>query len=301
MALSDVLGDDQYYFVLSHISGSETGFFDGLNMAFSRSHRARQLNVDWGAFRLNDRFTSTFGRFVREKRTGAYLGLGYPFSRSDRLNLRLSVRHADIDRQFEGQALKGWLASNYISYTHDSSLWIPTGPLEGTRYSLGVGQSVDFKSSRRFNVTVFGDYRHYHRLNRRSALALRLMGRHSRGDVPEFFSLGGSWTLRGYPWRSLWGNNLVLANLELRFPLVDRLLLGFPFGNMFLGPFRGALFVDGGNAWTGDFDRWRGSFGAGVRLALGGVFVFRLDGSRRTDFTSVGGNTHWDFFFGWDF
>jgi hypothetical protein len=38
-----------------------------------------------------------------------------------------------------------------------------------------------------------------------------------------------------------------------------------------------------------------------VRLALGGVFVFRLDGSRRTDFTSVGNDTHWDFFFGWDF
>ena len=46
-------------------------------------------------------------------------------------------RHADIDRQFEGQRLRGWLASNFVSYTHDSSLWIPTGPLEGRRVVRG--------------------------------------------------------------------------------------------------------------------------------------------------------------------
>jgi hypothetical protein len=38
-----------------------------------------------------------------------------------------------------------------------------------------------------------------------------------------------------------------------------------------------------------------------VRLGMGGVFVFRLDGSRRTDFRSVDNHTDWDFFFGWDF
>ena len=36
-------------------------------------------------------------------------------------------------------------------------------------------------------------------------------------------------------------------------------------------------------------------------LALGGVFVFRLDAARRTDFKQIGDETHWDFFFGWDF
>ena len=301
VALSDVLGDDQYFFVLSHIAGSETDFFDGLNVTLARLHQAKRLNVLWGAFRLNDRYTSTFGRFVREKRTGGYVGLSYPFSLHDRVETRLSLRHAEIDRRFEGQELTGWLATNFVSYTHDSSLWIPTGPLEGKRYSVGVGQTVDFKSSRRFNVTLFGDYRHYFRLSRRSALAMRFMGRHSYGDVPEFFSIGGSWTLRGYPWRSLWGRKMVLVNQELRFPLVDRLVIGLPFGNIDFSAFRGALFVDAGNAWNDAFGDWRGSIGAGVRLGLGGVFVFRLDGARRTDFDSVANDTRWDFFFGWDF
>ena len=301
IGMSDVLGNDRYYFVLSHISGSDVGFLNGLNFVFGRLHLGRQLNVGWGVFRLNDRFSGTFGRAVQEQRTGGYFELAYPFSQSNRLETRMMVRRSDIDRQFEGRQLKAWLMSNYISFTHDSSFWIPTGPLEGTRYSFGLGQNVDFKSSRRFSLTLFGDFRKYLRLGQRSAIAVRYMGRHSRGEVAEFFSLGGSWTLRGYPWRSIWGSNLVLANHELRFPLLDRLVVGLPFGNIDFSAFRGALFVDAGNAWNDSFGDWRGSLGMGTRMALGGVFVFRLDASRRTDFNSVGNETKWDFFFGWDF
>ena len=301
VALSDVLGNDQYHFVLSHIAASRSGFFDGLNVALTRLHLGQRLNAYWGVFRLNDRFSSRFGRFVREERLGAHVGLSYPFSQHDRIDTRLSLRRAEIDRQFEGRKLSGWLANNYVSYTHDSSLWIPTGPLEGQRYSFGLAQTIDFKTSRRFNIALFGDYRYYFRLSQRSALAVRLMGRRSTGAVPEFFSLGGSWTLRGYRWRSLWGSKMVLYNQELRFPLVDRFLLHFPFGAIEFSAFRGALFFDVGNAWNDDFDQWRAAFGTGVRLALGGVFVFRLDAARRTDFKSIDGDTRWDFFFGWDY
>lgn len=301
VALSDVLGNDQYFFVLSHISGSQTGFFDGLNLAFGRQQLARQLNVGWGVFRLNDSFTSTFGRFVREKRTGGYVELSYPFNRQDRIEARLSLRHAQIDREFEGRKLDGWLVSNHVAFTHDNSLWIPTGPLEGTRYSLGVGQTVDFKRSRPFNTTVFADLRHYHRLSQRTSFSVRYLGLHSRGDVPEFYALGGSWTLRGYGWRSLWGRNLALANHELRFPLLDAMVLAFPFGTIDFRAFRGALFLDAGNAWNDEFGDWRGSMGVGGRIALGGVFVLRLDASRRTDFKSIANSTRWDFFFGWDY
>ena len=93
---------------------------------------------------------------------------------------------------------------------------------------------------------------------------------------------------------------MVLGNHELRFPLLDRLILAFPFGNIDFSAFRGALFVDAGNAWTDSFGEWKGAFGVGARMSLGGVFVFRLDRARRTDFKSLG-ETRWDFFFGWDF
>jgi len=301
LGLSDVLGNDQYYFVLSHISGSESGFLDGLNVAFGRLHLARQLNVGWGVFRLNDRLSSNLGRFVREKRTGGWVEMTYPFNRHDRLETRFTARHSDLDRQFEGRQLTGWLLSNHLTYTHDTSLWIPTGPLEGTRYSIGLGHTFDVKSSRPFHTTWFADMRHYHRLGKRSSFAVRYMGLHSRGDVPENFSMGGSWTLRGYGFRSLWGRNLVLANHELRYPLLDRFIVAFPFGNIDLSALRGALFVDAGNAWNDGFGDWKGSFGVGARLGLGGIFVFRLDVSRRTDFATVENHTRWDFFFGWDY
>ena len=120
--------------------------------------------------------------------------------------------------------------------------------------------------------------------------------------MPEFFPIGGSWTLRGYGWRSIWGSKMLLFNNELRFPLLDRLLISFPFGNISFSAFRGALFVDAGNAWSNEFDDWKGSVGAGMRLAIGGVFVFRLDASRRTPgFKSIDNHTDWEFFFGWDF
>ena len=301
LGLSDVLGNDQYYFVLSHISGSDSGFFDGLNLVFGRLHLARQLNVGWGVFRLNDRLSSTFGRFVSEKRTGGWVEMSYPFNRQNRIETRFTARHSDIDGQFEGRRLTGWLMSNHISFTHDTSLWISTGPLEGTRYSVGLGHTFDVKTSRPYHTTYFADVRHYHRLGKRSSFAVRYMGLHSRGDVPEFFPLGGSWTLRGYDFRSLWGRNLVLANHELRYPLLDRFVLAFPFGHIDLSALRGALFVDAGNAWNDDFGDWRGSIGGGARLGLGGVFVFRLDVSRRTDFKAIENHNHWDFFFGWDY
>ncbi len=300
LAMSDVLGNDRFFFVVSHISGN-SNLINGLNLAFGRQHLGRQVNITWSIFRLNDRFRGNFGRFVREKRIGGHLELSYLFTKFDRLDIRLSLRHADIDREFEGRPLTGWLAANFISFTHDSSFWIPTGPQEGTRYSAGLAQTVDFKSSRRFNVTLFGDVRHYLQLSRTSSLALRFMARRSSGDVPELFSMGGSWTLRGYGWRSLWGNKLLLTNAELRFPLLHRLRLDLPIGGMEFSTVRGALFVDAGNAWSSEFGEFRGSLGAGARVALGGVFVLRLDASRRTDFKAVENDTRWDFFFGWDF
>ena len=44
-------------------------------MTLTRIYLDQQRNWSWGFFRLNDRFSSKFGRFVREERTGALLVL----------------------------------------------------------------------------------------------------------------------------------------------------------------------------------------------------------------------------------
>jgi len=94
---------------------------------------------------------------------------------------------------------------------------------------------------------------------------------------------------------------MVLASNELRFPLINRLVVGFPFGNIGMEGIRGALFFDAGNAWNEDFGRMKGALGVGARVNFGYLTVLRFDWARRTDFRSIEPNTRFDFFFGWNF
>jgi outer membrane protein assembly factor BamA len=94
---------------------------------------------------------------------------------------------------------------------------------------------------------------------------------------------------------------MVLASNELRFPLINRLVVGFPFGNIGMEGIRGALFFDAGNAWNGEFGRMKGALGVGARVNFGYLTVLRFDWARRTDFRSLESKTRFDFFFGWNF
>ena len=64
---------------------------------------------------------------------------------------------------------------------------------------------------------------------------------------------------------------------------------------------RGVLFFDVASAWENEFDQFIGSFGTGIRFALGYLVVLRFDFTRTTDFRSVSPKTDFDFFFGWNF
>ena len=82
---------------------------------------------------------------------------------------------------------------------------------------------------------------------------------------------------------------------------IDALLIGFPFGAMGFQGIRGAVFFDAGSGWEDEFDQLYGSFGLGMRVALGYVVVLRFDFSRTTDFRTISAKTDFDFFFGWNF
>ena len=67
----------------------------------------------------------------------------------------------------------------------------------------------------------------------------------------------------------MYNRNVLFASNELRFPLIDNLLIGFPFGGLGFRGIRGALFFDVGSAWDDEFDQFLGSFGTGFRVSLG--------------------------------
>jgi outer membrane protein assembly factor BamA len=115
--------------------------------------------------------------------------------------------------------------------------------------------------------------------------ALRGQGRVSFGDEGQRYYAGGAFSLRGYPHRSVVGRRLFLLNQEIRFPLVQRLLLAMPTGAVDLPVFYGSCFAD--VAWTGDpawIERPYGSVGVGFFVGGGPYPRLRVDLSWPTDF-----------------
>ena len=110
-------------------------------------------------------------------------------------------------------------------------------------------------------------------------------------------------SLRGYPRRSLHGTRALLANVELRLPVLRGFLLA-PEGVGLLNfpGVQGAIFCDAGQAWYDDWPmHWRGSYGLGLRMGLGGMLVLRFDWARRTDFNHWPKREHREFFIGWNY
>ena len=92
--------------------------------------------------------------------------------------------------------------------------------------------------------TFDGDARHYLRLGGSGLLATRIRGFKSIGDFPDFQYFGGNSELRGYDYLQFAGQNIVFANAELRFPLIEAALT--PIG--VVGGVRGVFFAGIGGA-----------------------------------------------------
>ncbi|MFH1008361.1 MAG: BamA/TamA family outer membrane protein, partial [Candidatus Latescibacterota bacterium] len=300
LAMTDILGDHRYYMMLSSASGHKGEILKNINAALTQVNLSRQMNWAGGLFHLSERLFTRYEGSFQERRYGGYLSLQYPFSKFRRVESSLVLRNSEKE-WFSGKRRKALLLSQYVGYTVDTSLWGPVGPIDGWRYNATFGVTLDPRRGGIHYATALVDWRHYLRLSARSGFAVRLLGRSSWGREAQCFYMGGSWTLRGYDRGSLWGRHLALWNNELRFPLIDNLLIRFPFGALGFPALRGALFADMGNAWTDDWDGLLGSFGIGVRMRVADLLVLRFDLAKRMDSRRIGGPTHSEFFFGWSY
>ena len=102
-----------------------------------------------------------------------------------------------------------------------------------------------------------------------------------------------AWPLRGARFAERFGNNTTLINLEIRFPFINYLALGFPL-KMIFGNIRGHAFVDVGAAWDnvsefqssswpsryGDqnnaYSPWITTAGLGTKINLG-YFLLKIE------------------------
>lgn len=283
---SDVLSDHVVFLGVSSFQGTGLGnLLENFNGTVLYLNQSRRLNWGLGAFRLRGLFyEGDFSHLYQETSAGVFAQLRYPLTRFKRLEAEYRLERSDrLDftaRDAPEPRRVGWLASNFVSYVKDNTLWLPTGPIDGERYHATAGLVNDVTHGRFDAYVVSLDVRKYLRTSLRSAVAIRALGYHAGGARPRRINIGGSWGLRGYPrYGYVAGTSAWLVNAEWRFPITDFLALGFPFGVVRVPGMEGALFVDAGRAWTPD-TRGRGvlgSGGLGLRMPLGVPLVLRLD------------------------
>jgi len=322
---SDLLGDHQLFATVSSFQGNGLGnLIDNFIGTVFYLNQSRRVNWSVGAFRLRGTFyESDFSTVYDETSAGAFAQLRYPLSRFRRIEAVYNVEHSDRfdltrpDLLSGGDATEfhrvGWLASSYLGYVEDNTLWLPTGPIDGERMNLTGGLVNDVSHGRFDSWIVAADYRRYVRTSLRTAFALRLLAYHSGGERPRPVNIGGSWALRGYPrYGYVAGTRAWLFNSEWRFPITEFLSIGFPFGEARFPGVQGAVFCDLGKAWTAtSTDRGTlGSTGLGLRMPIGPPLVLRLDLGYRFHSGSLAGyslpagsqGTRFvDFFFGFNY
>ena len=131
-----------------------------------------------------------------------------------------------------------------VAFIQETTVFREFGPLAGStmRLAYDVAPKIGSTLSRQ---TFDGDVRHYLRLGGSGLLATRLRGFKSTGDFPDFIYFGGNSEMRGYDYLEFAGQNVVFANAELRFPLIEAALT--PIG--VIGGIRGVFFAGIGGGW----------------------------------------------------
>jgi Tol biopolymer transport system component len=305
VGLSDMLGDDRYSIFLFNTAQTSGEILSNFNIAISHTFQIRQSPVAYGIYNYKGRRydLSDPDVFYYERAFGGYLSAAYPFSRFDRIEGTTSMTNSSKEAIYSTNQHNVLLLSNSLSFVHDDALYYWTGPIDGNRYNITLAYTSDLRYSAINYYSVLFDYRRYIRLGLRSCIATRFHIYYNDGQEARRFFAGGSWDLRGWPLWSIRGTKSWLTSCELRFPLLDRIALAFPFGTMDFGILRGALFVDAGNSWDTKYMMTYGSIGAGLRLSLFGAFVLRYDFGKRIEqnFSLLQSGVFNQFFFGWDF
>ncbi len=299
--MSDMMGDKILVFQVSNTAQTTDELLSHFNVAVVHFNLGSRVNYGYGAFHLVGDFYDEQGFPFYERRIGGEFIARYPFSRYARAEASAALYHSTKDELLIDRS--GMILQNHFSLTRDTSLWLMTGPIDGERYNVSLGISTDLSNGTAENVAALVDLRKYFRTGLRSAYAVRFLGEVSYGFDPYRFSLGGPFSLRGYPRYALTGTRALLLSQELRFPMIRRFVLSTPLGGVEFPSLQGVVFFDAATAWVSGYDVLRplGSFGVGLRLPLGPFAAVKLDIAKLTDFEHMQKGTELDLSLGWNY
>ncbi len=328
LEMSDILGNHQLAAMVSLWSTLENS-----NYQFSYTNFGRRMSLGTSLFWYNYLYypgTGT-GALYGDRTGGAVLYLSYPFSRFVRFDLE--ARFIGILRRIylTGPAERVYrqIVMPEASLVGDTTLPGITGYINGRRYRLSLAASPPWLDKTLSFTSFTADYRSYRNLGRGLTLVFRTAGGLSEGRDPQRFYLGGNgfwWgprytrsdlydienlyfasfqsPLRGFDFYEFAGTRFTLTNLELRFPLVRVLALGWPLP-LTIPNVQGALFWDLGMTWTGGdvhpftvrgnmpaFRDIRSGIGLGARMNLG-FLILRFDVAWKNTLNTIGGRPRW--------
>jgi hypothetical protein len=269
ISFGDVLGDQQFnIFVASisqyrTISASYVSLSRRFQWALQGFSQTQFFYGQQGGYfydpTLNPIVSRDLATATRTVRGGTAFGI-YPIDRFHRVQIsagvvQLNEEYNDptlqaLATQYQQQTLgqpvfsNGTLVPLGIQFVQETTIFREFGPLSGS--ALSVGYTVAPKISNTLSrQSIDADARYYMRLAASGVLAMRVKGFRSIGDFPDFQYMGGNSEMHGYDYLSFVGQNVVFADAELRFPIIEAALT--PFG--VVGGVRGVFFANIGGAW----------------------------------------------------
>jgi Tol biopolymer transport system component len=311
LGLSDIMGDHGL-----GISMEFNGSFEASNMIFSYMYLPHRIGYGMALFNFSDYQlyrSVTSGAFLenREYQTGGSLLLRFPLNRFFRIDFENAVYNYR-NEWYLWEAVNPWdgywhelsKQSEYvyqprIGYVWDNALFGSTGPMSGYRSMSFIRHR--FSTPENSFTTFYSDNRAYFPISQRYSFANRLVFGFSEGDRPENFTLSGINGIRGFYDSNHRGSRVVMANIELRYPLIDRLAIAFPLP-ITISNLRGSIFTDIGAVWDDD-KPFRGGrdgkledvkmgWGFGPRLNVG-FFVLKFDIAWTTNMSKHGKPTYY--------
>ena len=269
ISFGDVLGDKQVNFFASSIAQYRTLALSYVNVGKRFQYAAQGFSQTTFFFAQNsnlfydpnltpfiNRDAATATRTIR----GGTLWGAYPFDRYRRMEvsggfMQLNERYnaqdlqqfsQDFQQENFGQQIfrNGNMIPLSVAFVQETTVFREFGPLAGNtmRVAYDAAPKIAGSLSRQ---TVDADVRYYQRLASTGVLALRFRGFKSIGSSPDFLYFGGNSEMRGYNYLEFVGQNVVFANAELRFPIIEAALT--PIG--VIGGIRGVFFANIGGGW----------------------------------------------------
>jgi outer membrane protein assembly factor BamA len=319
LTVSDILGNHRFYLATDFFTSFEE--MDFLSFYY---YLPKRTDYGIGLFHFKNYFYGTpallsepisqsGNRFFSERNYGLTALASRPFNRFQRIDLDLTLMR--IERKvYQYTSYVGTfppllykedetLLLPRLALVHDTALWGLLGPVNGARCYGEIRHSLKglFGNDREVTTGIV-DLRKYIPLGVDYVFAMRALGAVSAGEQAQYFYLGGGYLLRGYRDFEFHGNAVGLVSMEIRYPFIRYLALGWPLP-IALGNIGGSMFFDVGSAWNhiatlrvarSDFDGFRlddvyASFGFSIRWRLG-YFPFRVDFAWPTDLGSVDRN-----------